>query len=609
MENRFGVKDFFLFAMVIVLIVLVVTCMFQYDRQWDIINQANGRLQDQARDLADIRRLLGSGGNPISATQPVGGDMTAGFERILKSHSAADYAPGDQIVGTFLAPPVCLTPIISNDSGSSDVMGNVLESLVVRDPQTQEFLPRLAKPGWKISDDQLTINFELRRGITFSNGYPFTADDVVYTFNLIMNPDIEAVHLRTYLDSFQSVEKTGEYAVRFKFSRPYFKSFEIIGEMGILSKQFYSQFDAKTFNQSVGLLLGTGPYCLADPQAWKPQPGAPVELIRNTRYWGVAPAADKLVWKVIPSPTVRQTAFVNGETDDFNPTPEQYDQLLANKSVLERTNHFDLNIPNSGYYYIGWNEKIDGKPTRFADPRVRRALTMLLDRERIVKDIMRGYATVNSGPFNSLTPQADPSVKPWPYDPDAAIKLLGEAGYHLENDTLIGPDGQPFRFKLTYNSSNSIRKQIASFAKDAYAKAGIIADIDPAEWSVMLQRLKDHRLEAVILAWTGGVEGDPTQIFSTAAIANSGSNNISYSDPELDQAMEQARLIRDTAQRMQVWHKVHRILHEDEPYTFLFFQHQLTFVDGRLHGVEPTFTGVNSPLEWYVPKTLQKYKQ
>jgi peptide/nickel transport system substrate-binding protein len=618
MENRFGVKDFVIVVLLVAVIVMVGLCMMQYDRQWDVINQANNQLREQAHDLAEIRRTLNrigdrgvDGGGVASSgkTQPAHEDLTSGFERVLKTHSAADYAPGDTIVGTFLAPPMTLTPIIANDAGAADIFGNVMESLADRDPNTLEFKPRLAKPGWKISDDQLTIDFELRHGITFSNGDPLTADDVVYTFDLIMNPDIEAVHLRTYLDSFKSVEKTGEYSVRFKFNRPYFKSFEIVAGMYILSKKFYSQFDAKTFNQSTGLLMGTGPYCLADPKGWKPEPGKPVELVRNQRYWGVAPAADKLVWKVIPSALVRQTAFINGETDVFNPTPEQYDQLLTNAGVISRTRHFDLSVPNSGYMYIGWNQKIDGKPTHFADPRVRRAMTMLLDRQRICKDIMRGYATVNTGPFSAMTPQSDPDIKPWPYDPEAAIKLLAEAGYHKENDTLIGPDGKVFSFKLTFNSSNSLRAQIAAYAKDALARAGIIVEVDPAEWSMLLQRAKDHTLEAFILGWTGGIEEDPTQIFSTAAIANSGSNVISYSNPELDRAMDVARTIRDTAPRMKQWHKVHRILHEDQPYSFLFITRQLTFVDGRIKGLEPTLTGLNSLQEWYVPSMTQKYTQ
>ena len=106
--------------------------------------------------------------------------------------------------------------------------------------------------------------------------------------------------------------------------------------------------------------------------------------------------------------------------------------MLKDQDLLRDTQHWVLDSPTMGFFYIGWNEKEGrgGAPTAFADPRVRRALTMLTDRDAIVRDIMRGYATVISGPFSTLLPQSDPSVKPWPYDPDGAMKLLAEAGFH-----------------------------------------------------------------------------------------------------------------------------------------------------------------------------------
>jgi peptide/nickel transport system substrate-binding protein len=606
MENRFGVKDFVILILLVAVIVMVSLCMAQYDRQWEVINQANNQLRDQTKDLASIRRMLEQG---VSLGEKSGGDdLTVGFDRVKKTHSNPDYAPGDSIVNTFLAPPIKLTPLVSSDAGASAVESYVLESLCVRDPETLAWLPRLAK-SWHVSDDQLTIEFDLRKGVTFSDGEPFTADDVVYTMNLALNPDIEAEPIRTYLDKFDHVEKTGDYSVRFKFKSSYFKSFDTVASLGIQSRKFYSQFDAKTYNESTGLLMGTGPYRLTDPKGWRPEPGKPVELIRNERYWGVAPGIDRIIWKVIGNPSARITAFRNGETDSYSPAPEQYDDLLKDSKLLARTQHFDLSVPTTGYTYIGWNEMIDGKPTRFADKRVRLAMTELLDRQTICDDILHKYASVISSGFSKMTGQADPAIDPWPYDPGNAQQLLAAAGYHRENDTLIGPDGQPFRFKLTYNSNNPVRTQIASFAKDAFAKAGIITDLDPSEWSVMLQRNKDHKLDAMIIGWTGGIEDDPYQIFSTSAISKVGSNTISYSDPELDKAMEAARAVSDVNKRMQLWHAVHRIIHEDQPYTFLFILHELDFVDGRFKGLEPTKLGLNSDSEWYVPAALQKYSQ
>jgi peptide/nickel transport system substrate-binding protein len=124
-----------------------------------------------------------------------------------------------------------------------------------------------------------------------------------------------------------------------------------------------------------------------------------------------------------------------------------------------------------------------------------------------------------------------------------------------------------------------------------------------------MERVKSRKLEAVIIGWTGSTEDDPYQIFSTTAIPTPGSNAVSYSNPDLDKAMETARATADHDKRMELWHAVHRIIHEDQPYTFIYISHDLEFLDGRFKGVSVTKTGLNSDSEWYVPIAGQKYTQ
>ena len=254
MENRFGVKDFALFALLAVVIVLVSVCMVQYDRQWEVLGQANAKLQEQTRDLAAIRKMLDRGvptARPTTATATTlpaepGDDLTAGFERILNAHAAPDYAPGDAVVATFQATPAKLTPLISLEASASEVQGYVLDSLLNRDPTTLKWTPGLAR-SYRVSDDQLTIDFDLRRGVTFSDGEPMTADDVVFTMDFERNPDVEDPRAKAYLDKLDRVEKTGDYGVRFVFKEPYFKSFETLPPArSVLSRKFYSQFGSRS---------------------------------------------------------------------------------------------------------------------------------------------------------------------------------------------------------------------------------------------------------------------------------------------------------------------------------------------------------------------------
>jgi peptide/nickel transport system substrate-binding protein len=361
MENRFGIKDFFLFLVLFVLIGLVILAMVQFDRQWEMVQRLDRRVTEQTTDLAQIQRQLAQGvtASTTATTMPAGG-MSAGFERVLAAHGSPDYAQGGQLVLMSQATSAKLTPLIATDAFAFDVWGFVMDSLVNRDPDTLKWLPSLAQ-SWKISDDSLTIDFELRRGITFSDGSPFSADDVVFTFNMVLDPNVEAPIMRIGAERLDHVEKTGDFSVRFVFKEPYYKSFETAGGMPIMSKAFYSKYSTTDFNRSTGLLVGSGPYRLPDPTSWRPQPGQPIVLVRNERYWGPTPSFDRVVWNVIEQPSARVTAFRNGDIDfmggDGPPTPEQFTQLIADSTLAPHVNHWALTTPAEAWYYLGWNEK------------------------------------------------------------------------------------------------------------------------------------------------------------------------------------------------------------------------------------------------------------
>jgi peptide/nickel transport system substrate-binding protein len=674
MENRFGIKDFFLFLILLLVIGVIVLAMVQYDRQWDLLREINTRMTQETTDLSAIRRLLEQGGGPSSRPTTQSSAMV-GFERVLKSHAAPDFALGDAVVNAFLSQPHKLTPLISQDLAGSEVLACVLDSLADRDPNTLEWIPRLATSwsvkdntaAWQVYFDQrksvpLTedevvkesdcpppekaderksyiaqrkqegrrpedvgaepncpsatdITFQLRRGVTFSDGSPFSADDVVFTFAFIRDERIECPRDRAYMTNLRTVEKLDDYTVRFTYKSPYFKSFEVAAGWSILPKAFYSKFDPTDFNRSTGLLLGSGPYRMPDPTAWRPEPGKPVILVRNERYWGPTPSFNRLVWNTISEASARTTAFKNGDIDAYGGstsgiTPEQYDQMVADPELSKRADHWMIDTPTQGDIFIGWNEKVGamGPPSVFADVRVRKAMTMLTDRDGIVRDIMRGYATVMSSPFSPLTPQTDPSIKPWPYDPAAAEKLLNGAGFKRDGDRLVGPDGKPFEFKLMFNTSNETRRRIASLIRDSYARAGILVNLDPAEFSVCIKRMDDRQFEAYLGGWGGVIESDPYQIFHSSQIAGTGDNFCQFRDEAVDKAIEAARAEVVDEKRWPLWHDVHRALHEAEPYTFLYEDKDMEFLSNRFHGVEATKLGLNAVWEWYTPANLQKYR-
>lgn len=477
-------------------------------------------------------------------------------------------------------------------------------------PITAEMLERV-RPVAREVPDAIVVRFTLRDEPRFSDGEPVTADDVVFSYHFIMNPEINAPRHRAYLSRIRGVEKLGEREVAFRFVEPYFQAFELAAAFEVLPEHFYSKFTPQVFNESVGLLMGSGPYMITPgPEAWKP--GTLIQLVRNPRYWGeVSPAFNRYVYKEITNDIARLTAFRNGDVDVFAAQPEQYVAMTDDEDLLERTRNFDYASAIGGYRYIAWNQQLNGKATPFADQRVRQAMTMLIDRQRLIQEVMLGFANLATGPFNPLGKQYDPQIEPWSYDLSRAKELLKEAGYtDRDGDNVLeGPDGRPFRFALTYPSGSANYEKMVLFLKDSFARAGIVLEPDPLEWSVFTQRIENKNFQAITLAWTAGIETDIFQMFHSSQMLAGGDNFVSYRNPRLDEVIEQARTTVEEAERLPLWREAHRILHEDQPYTFLFFPNSLRFVDDRVANVKKVRLGLNPSEEWYVPAAKQKYTQ
>jgi peptide/nickel transport system substrate-binding protein len=434
-----------------------------------------------------------------------------------------------------------------------------------------------------------------------------TADDVVFTFNHIMDPKINAPRQRAYYNKIARVEKTGDNRVTFYYREPYFEAFELAASLQVLPRHFYEKIAPETFNESTGLLMGSGPYKLESASEWKP--GDPIEVIRNERYWGVSPPVDRIVWRVIPNDVARLTAFRNGEVDLYGAPPEAYVKLKDDPAMAEKANRFEYFPASGGYRYVAWNQMKDGKPTPFADVNVRRALAMAINRQRMMEEITLGYANLTTGPFSPLSKQYDKTVEPIPYDLEKARKMLADAGYtDRNNDGVVeSPAGEAFRFKLTYPTGIASYERQALFIKDALGRAGVVMEADPLEWSVFQDRLKNKNFDAITLGWTSGIETDIFQMFHSSQMMSGGDNFMSYKSAELDSLIDKARVTLDEEARMKLWQRAHQILNEDQPYMFLWFGKSLVFVDKRFANVRELRLGLTPRTEWYVPSGQQRW--
>jgi peptide/nickel transport system substrate-binding protein len=623
MQRRLNSRDILYFGGLGLILVTIILAMYMIDRQWEKMARMEQLMREQANDLRvigvqvrnlDARIEQGVRLSAAAQTDPVS-PVPAAFLRAYQTTQQADYAAGDWLVQAFGVNLKSLTPFISEDAYSSDVQGFILESLLIRNPESLEWEGLLARE-WSVSEDGLTFIFKLREGLYFSDGAPLTAEDVAFTFRFIMTEAIQAPRERAYYAKIKSVEALDPLTVKFQFAEPYFNALSLAGGMAVMPQHFYAPYLDKPndYNQSKGLLLGSGPYRLEDPRNWSPDKGM-VELQRNPRYWGpVQPSFDRLIWRVIENDSARLTTFLNGEIDAYGSRPREYQQLVADADLAKKAEHWEYMSPVAGYSYIGWNQQRGDAPTWFADQRVRQAMTYLIDRDRIIEEIYLGYGEVAISPFNLNSKQHAPGLAARHYDEAKGIGLLKEAGFADRNGDGVLEDavGKPFEFELVYFQGNEDTGRMVLFLKDMLARAGILLRPKPTEWSVMIDLMKKRDFDAITLGWTSGLETDLYQMFHSSQIEGGGNNFIGYKNPQLDRLIDEARATVDEEQRMPLWQAAETTLYEDQPYTFLMRRKSLVFIDRRIRNIVNTKVGLNLgavPIENYVPADAQRYHQ
>ncbi|HRI86945.1 MAG TPA: peptide-binding protein [Candidatus Hydrogenedentes bacterium] len=479
-------------------------------------------------------------------------------------------------------------------------MDKIFESLVMIDPRTLQATPHIAE-RWEISDDHLSYTFFLRKDVKFSDGTPLTAHDVKFTLDTIQNPANETADLRNYFQDITSCTAVDDYTVTYTCSKPYFRHMLMIGGLPIMPKHIYGvgNFNAHEYARKP---LGSGPYLF---EKW--ETNGVISLTRDPNYWNKEkqPNLEKLVWRILTDDQSGLEVFMRGDLDSIALTPEQWMSRGKTPEFEARANKFTtLSRPGyvGGYSYIAWNMR---RPM-FQDVRVRTALTMLLDRKTILETIFYGLGTVVTGPEFSGSPEYNSKVEPVPFDPARAQQLLTEAGWtDTDNDGVLDKDGQPFKFGYVIPSENTEYNNLATIFQEELKKAGIVMDVLPREWGSLIDSLTKRSFDAITLQWAIPIDSEPYQVWHSSQ-TETGSNYPGFKNAEADKLMEDIRVEFDRAKRIPMFHRFHEIVHEEQPYTFLFNIYTLGALDKRYRNVYVYAAGTE-PSEWWVPLELQKY--
>jgi peptide/nickel transport system substrate-binding protein len=512
-----------------------------------------------------------------------------------------DPVAGDWLIGRLASEPAHLNYLLDTaDVYCFQLTRDVFDSLLTRDNETLELKPMLAE-SWEISDDQLMYTFKMREDAHFSDGVPVTAHDVKFTLDTILDEKNQTADKRNYYQDITKMEVEGDYTIRIHVSKRYYKHLSEIGDMFIFPKHIYGEGDIND-HPNARSPIGSGPYVF---ESW--ETNQEIVFARNENYWNKdeMPHVLKRRYKVISND---ESAFIELERQNID-----YMALLPEQWVNRANNpEFDAKFNKhtywastgyvGGFAWIGWNMR---KP-QFADKRARQALTMLLDRQLVLDEMFHGLGRLVSGSESWQTTAYDQSIELWPFDPAAAKKLLDEAGWQDSNQNGIrDKDGVEFTYEFLMPSGSRELEQMATIYQEELKRAGIEMSIRPLEWASFIQFVTDRKFDACTMAWAIPVDSDPYQIWHSTQ-ADAGSNYPGFQNATVDKIMEDARLEFDTEKRNAMYRELHAILHEEQPYTFLFSRQRLVAIDKRIQDVRVYPQGLYQ-LEWWTPANLQRY--
>jgi len=501
-------------------------------------------------------------------------------------------AYGDSLVEGSIGEPSTLIPALASDSASHSVAGLIYNGLVKYD-KNLNLTGDLAEK-WHISPDGLTITFQLRKGVRWHDGREFTSRDVLYTYRTIIDPKTPTSYAEDFLQV-RSAAAPDPFIFRVHYAKPFAPALASWG-MNILPAHLLEGKDI-TKSELARRPVGTGPYRFKE---WVP--GQRVVLDSYHDYFEGRPYVDRRIFRIIPDSSTMYMELKAGGIDLMSLTPVQYERQTNTPEFLRNFNKYRYPVPS--YAYLGYNLK---RPL-FTDKRVRQAITCAINKDELVHGVLFGLGQTGHVPYQPGTWAFNPQVKPFPYDPERAVRLLAEAGWKERNrDGILVKDGHPFSFTIVTNQGNDQRTKSAQIIQYRLKKIGIDVKIRVLEWASLLTNYIDKRnFDVVLMGWNISQDPDQYDIWHSSKTGPKELNFIGYKNSEVDALLEEGRRTFDRDKRRRAYYRLQEIIAEDQPYTFLYVPDALPVVSARFRGIEPAPAGIgHNFIKWYVPRNEQ----
>ncbi|MFP4067721.1 MAG: glutathione ABC transporter substrate-binding protein [Spirochaetota bacterium] len=471
----------------------------------------------------------------------------------------------DTLTIAISAEPESLDPVNMTSAPAATVGEHVVERLIYME-EDGSLTPMLAT-DWESNDEGTVWTFDIREDVEFHDGEPLNAEAVKANLDRFVDPDVGAAYA-FLLGTVEEIEAVEEYTLELTLSEPFAPILSHLSHsfIGIVSP---AQIEGLEPDESFEVPVGTGPYEMTD---WSR--GESISLEVNEDYWGDVPKIPNLDFDFIPESSALIVALETGEADAIMRVPPQEVDRLEDESGIEVVTEDSVRT-----IYIGFNNQKEP----FDDARVRKALNYAVDKQEIVDGLFGGLFSVADAPIVPAV-FGHTSVGPYEYDPERAEELLAEAGY---------PDG----FEMTLHHPDGrymLDATVAEAVQDMLADVGVDVTLETREWSSFLdftsQPPEEAEYDAFMLGW-GAVTLDAD--YGIYALLHSkqwnpdGNNRGFYSNEEVDDLLDEARVETDQDRREELYAEAIEIIWDDAPWLFLHNEGQInanrTYVEGLIH--------------------------
>jgi peptide/nickel transport system substrate-binding protein len=536
---------------------------------------------------------------------------------------------GGDFKSASISDPKTFNLWVSAETSSSDVLNPLYEPLNQRNSYTLKFEPRLAALP-EISADGLTYTYRLKEGLTWSDGRPLTADDVIFTLDVVFDPTTQTIMREGMMvdvvgpdgsikrEPFKYRKVDGR-TVEFTLPQKYAPAESIFSFPIAPRHKLEGPHKAGKFNSTWG--VNTPPSELVSSGAWlikEYAPGQRIVYTRNPRFslkskdgkQQPLPYLDQYVYLIVPDLNTTTLKFRSGDTDILGVQQPDYPGIKKDEEA-KGTYEVMNRGPAWGFSYLGFNMNPESKVDKnliylFRDVRFRRAVSHAVNRDRIANDLFLGLAQPSYGPVTPANKAFyNPDVPKYEYDLDKAKALLAEIGLKdANNNGILEYQGKDVKFNILTNTENGLRKQMATIVAEDLKNIGLGAQFTPINFNDLVRRLDSppYDWQAVILGFTGGPEpNDGSNIWRSSGPSHQWwpkqKKPGTEWEAEIDKLWVQGAQELDPAKRKQIYDRWQQIVGEQQPFTFLVTPEQITALNKGFGNVKPASLGVLWNLE------------